>query len=238
MENNKKIIHGNCWVAYLDILGFKNLMFESEQQLGKGNIDIFVKIEYFDILNILKRKEQYWPDKVFTHWFSDSFLFYTSGCSKESYICIEQEARHFFIEAIWKRLPLRGALTVGEFYVDKDNNIFVGPALIDAYEYAEKQDWLGFLLTPNARDKLKELIPSLAESCIGYADFDVPVKPIKDCTEKLLACRLGNFPNTKECIAQILEEVKNKWPDDHLEIKAKYKRTLEFMDKTKFKSDT
>jgi hypothetical protein len=229
MENDKKIIHGNCWVAYFDILGFKKQIAEYQQQYGDDQIDIFVKVWYHDILRILEEKRGYWPNKVFTHWFSDSFLFYTSDSSAESYPCIEQESRHFFIGAIYKRIPIRGALTIGELYVDKDNNIFVGPAVIDAYEYAEKQDWLGFILTPNARNKLRKLIPSLAESCVGYVDFDVSVKP-KNCTEKLLACKFSNFPSTKECIEQMLEEVKNKWPDNCQEIKAKYNNTLNFIE--------
>jgi hypothetical protein len=35
-----------------------------------------------------------------------------------------------------------------------EHNIFVGEALIDAYEYGEKQDWLGFLLTPAVYETL------------------------------------------------------------------------------------
>jgi hypothetical protein len=34
-------------------------------------------------------------------------------------------------------------------------NIFIGEALIDAYEYGEKQNWLGFVLTPSVHAHLK-----------------------------------------------------------------------------------
>jgi len=44
---------------------------------------------------------------------------------------------------------------VGELYTQKKKNIFLGRALIDAYEYGEKQNWLGFILTPKVYERLK-----------------------------------------------------------------------------------
>ena len=56
---------------------------------------------------------------------------------------------------ILKEIPVRGSLSIGDLYTLQRKNIFIGKALIDAYEYGEKQNWLGFILTPSVHAHLK-----------------------------------------------------------------------------------
>lgn len=88
-------------------------------------------------------------------WFSDTFIIFASDDSWESFLLIERASRLFFQRLILKRIPLRGALTVGDLYTQKKKNIFLGKALIDAYEYGNKQNWIGFILTPSVYDRLE-----------------------------------------------------------------------------------
>ena len=141
---DEKIINSNCWVAWFDILGFRALMSKYEKHL-----DVFVGTYYEDILRTVNEKAGYWPKYVAPFWISDTFVFYTFNDSIEAFTCLNQVARHFFEQILYK-IPLRGALSFGRLYADREKGIYLGPVLIDAYEYAEKQDWVGFVLTPCA----------------------------------------------------------------------------------------
>jgi len=74
-------------------------------------------------------------------------------------------------------LPLRGAIGSGYLYFESGNSknefgscsILLGTALVDAAKYEKMQDWLGAIITPNARKILntiykKEGDPSILES--------------------------------------------------------------------------
>jgi hypothetical protein len=241
---NHKIIKGNCWVAYFDILGFKKLL---EEETKKSSLDVFFQIDYLDILWKLKEKEQYWPDIVFVHWFSDTFIFYTIDGSPKSLSCIETSATHFFVDVISANsaaMALRGALGFGEFYADKEKGIYGGPAFIDAYQYAEKQHWIGLVISPNARvalQKINRCPPDRGK----YREYDVPIKTkekniksevvIKIETEKLFSCEMQKYGHDVEkSIKEMQREAKTKLDrSEYDKVKAIYENTLKFIRYTK-----
>lgn len=87
-------------------------------------------------------------------WFSDTFIIYSYGAKDVDFAYVEQTGRLFFQKLILNHIPVRGAITFGKLYSQSSRNIFVGPALIDAYYYGEKQNWLGFVLTPKVTERL------------------------------------------------------------------------------------
>jgi len=139
---------GNKWVAYFDLLGFK-------QHIKKRGL-----IDAFGLLNSCSNElghhaQQF--ENVNLVSFSDTFLLYTSDDSRASFQAITDVSRSFFDEVILAGIPVRGALAFGELYADETNNLFLGQALIDAYEYGEKFDWLGFVLHPTALKRMSEV---------------------------------------------------------------------------------
>lgn len=75
-------------------------------------------------------------------YFSDTFLLWVDH---EAFrlpafmqMCID-----LFCYSLELGIPLRGGLGVGDAYMDKTKNLFVGPALIDAAEAEAAQRWLG-----------------------------------------------------------------------------------------------
>jgi hypothetical protein len=60
------------------------------------------------------------------------------------------------IETFLRKLPIRGAISFGEFYVDTDNSIYFGKALLDAIHLEKNQQWIGCILS----DNLGELVES------------------------------------------------------------------------------
>jgi len=231
------IVNGDCWVTCIDILGFRNHILDFERQNGKGCLHTYVKNYYEDILDELKKSGEYWLDKVRIWWASDTFVFYTLDDSVESFTCIQQETIHFCVSLIWKSFAFRGALATGQLYVDvepkRNRNILVGSSFIEAYEYAEKQNWIGFVLTPSAYSKLKVLGLNPVNLSATFVEFDVPVKnkemaPRKS-TEKLFSARIDKYPMVHNCIKQMQSECKNRHKEEYkTKYKSIYENTLRF----------
>tara|TARA_R100001129_G_scaffold170764_1_gene140463 strand:- start:2131 stop:2811 length:681 start_codon:yes stop_codon:yes gene_type:complete len=138
-----KVKYTKRWFAHLDLLGFT-------AQVEDNNLDL-VLAAYEDALDGLEEKAKIHKGKGISYtWFSDTFIIYSRGSSKEEFVLVEQISRLFFIKLIYRRIPVRGALTFGDLYSQKEKNIFIGKALIDSYKYGEDQDWVGLILTPDA----------------------------------------------------------------------------------------
>jgi hypothetical protein len=145
------VTEGNRYVAFFDILGFKNWV-ETE-----GSWNVFVYIRGF--MNLMIRASMpksvvnadmsvdLEPSIISYINFSDSIVFYSRDDSYEAFRSMLKVCAEFMNVIICgPTRAIRGALTHGEFYADPENNAYVGQALIDAYELEEKQDWLGVSL--------------------------------------------------------------------------------------------
>jgi len=235
MESNQ-VINANCWVAYFDILGFKNRIHDFNKQFGYGHLDTFVKIDYHDILNEAKnRVEQHKEllDKIEYTWFSDSFLFYIPvDDNGYSFSVFQSLAWQFLRGCIWKRIPLAGAMSAGEFYANKKENVFIGPALIDAVEYSEKQNWIGLVITPTGFKELQkfELNPL---NVFEFREYGVPVKikvkndkdetVIKESIERLIVFKMNKHHKVENRIREMHQKADK-------EAKIKYENTLKSID--------
>lgn len=146
-EEFRPLRYSNRWFCYLDLLGFTALV-------NDENIANVIPL-YNKALAKMERLAK--PKKghgVTYSWFSDTFIIYSYGGKESDFAYVEQTGRLFFQELILSHIPVRGALTFGKLYSQSSRNIFVGPALIDAYYYGERQNWLGFLLTPSVTERL------------------------------------------------------------------------------------
>lgn len=198
MEDNKNIIDGNCWLAYFDILGFKREVEWAEDK--KNNNFILSMCECISgEINLKRQFEGFAKGLVNIIWFSDTFVFYSSNDSEECLSAIECIAHQFFrtmftarwhfeekwhLENKWPSgntyVPLRGCLSYGHFYADRDKNIYWGSVLNEAYKLAESQDWIGYVLSEKAKDQMMKCHASYWEtikSC--YKKYDVPMKDRK-----------------------------------------------------------
>ena len=144
----KPLRYRKRWFCYLDLLGFTALV-------NDNNIGHVIPI-YQDVLKKLSRNAGAISTKqILYSWFSDTFIIYSRSDGEKDFAAIEGVGRRFFQELVLNGIPVRGAITHGGLYSQSSKNIFVGPALIDAYHYAESQAWLGFVLTPSVFSRLK-----------------------------------------------------------------------------------
>lgn len=186
MENKQRYEY---LVAYFDILGF-------EAYVKKNGLDSVVS-EYKKILQDIQNKPEPRLDlKGFSsHWFSDTFLFLfklEKENFKDSFNHMMYWSKSFFHKMTLKHWPLRGALTLGDLYAEPENDIFLGQALIDAYDCAENQNWLGFVLTPMIIERLEKLSCEKLNSYKRYfIQYEVPYKDNK--SRNLFALRLDKF---------------------------------------------
>lgn len=218
----KKDAFQKRWISYFDLLGFSNLV------QTKGELSVFNTIT--TAIEEFERKRN--PNGHFVErvWFSDSFILYSQGASERDFSPLEQISRHFFLSLIQKEIPVRGALACGEVYADKENNIIFGKGLIEAYKYAENQDWIGLILTPSAVLRMEEIgLP--ASKRPYYAKWPMPYKKCKQgfrFPPELPACRI-NTPGIQEILDRMRQKIDSK---NQKEVIHKYDRTIEFSNKT------
>jgi hypothetical protein len=214
------------WVGYFDLLGMKDL-YES------GNhISIFVALS--SAIEKFKDRVTAWP-KIGYAWFSDTFVVYTNDDSVESFGAIDSISGWFCYFLICADIPVRGAISCDVFYADRENDLFFGKALIEAYEYGEAQDWIGFILCPSAEERLKEF-GIQTEKLLDYAYTDIPFnKRSNKLIRKLLACVMGHHVavsvDDQNPIVERLKGMKERTVDEV--IRSKYDRTVKFLNDNK-----
>ncbi|MDN5941256.1 MAG: hypothetical protein L0H94_05170 [Nitrospira sp.] len=69
---------------------------------------------------------------------------------------------------------MRGAISHGEFFANRLKSMYFGPALVDAYEHCEGQQWLNFSLTDSLVKQLESV--GLSMPRLNYSPFQVPYK--------------------------------------------------------------
>jgi hypothetical protein len=231
------VIDSNRWVACFDILGFKELL-----KRYKNNLFALAHGEYKDVLKAAERQVSEWKDRVFAAWFSDTFLLYTPDDSRESFEALRNGIALFTEKLLAENIPVRGSLTVGEFYSDPSERIFIGDAVVTAYQYAEKLRWIGAVLTPEGRTKVEGSYPQALENTI-FVEYEVPVKSESgDGYEWLMAVRLnsGSTVNGRNVALQTIEDMMaeqkcNLTKDQWCKVEPIYKNTRRFMQKTALK---
>lgn len=218
-ENN----YSRRWLAYFDLLGTRHLI--ESQNIRK------VFSVYDNAINEAKRRSQY-HQQVTPIWFSDTFVFYSEDDSGEAFASIDAVSRWFVYFLIQDSIPVRGAISCGEFYADRHYSLYFGPPLVEAYEYGEAQDWIGFLLTPSAVIQIDSLnIPSAER--YNYCYWQIPFKSGKISTkEQLPACILGqwNITNGENlCLNQL---ARMKLQVESEDKSRKYRNSIDFIERS------
>jgi hypothetical protein len=138
------------FIAYFDVMGFKDFAYRnSHQDLVKLLRSLSVSVSAFDSVNTQKRQQHMLggitslldpPADDFSKsvLFSDTVLFFTDSDSDNDLEQILKTAHVFLGTALQDMIPIKGALAHGEFEVDRQNSIYCGRPLIDAYELAEE----------------------------------------------------------------------------------------------------
>jgi hypothetical protein len=166
-------------VAVCDILGFSNLVKEKPLKeildLHIPNFHSLLKAVVHTSSGVLPSRDEIIKNGyVGSAVFSDTVLIYS--------LIDELAGYHNVLVAVYALLAMplqhpelrfRIGVSYGEFYHDPDNNIYVGKALIDAYELEKIQEWCGGALTKTAEDIIGSGYATTRDILVTY---NIPVK--------------------------------------------------------------
>jgi len=153
--------------------------------------------------------------------------------SASSFAEMDHVCRWFAYFLVFQEIPFRGAIACDEFYADTNHNIFLGKALVEAHEYGEIQDWIGFFLCPSAVEQLGNMgLP--ADERLHYRQVDYPMKKSSCGLQPTLpACVIGNYAkmNGINPAIKALESMKSKLnnPQETCRVRKKYENTIQFL---------
>jgi len=220
--NYRPLRYRDRWFAYIDLLGFTNLV-------QSNSIQDVLPI-YSEALNRMRKACNLGKKEVglLSSWFSDTFIIYTRSDSLQDFAHLESAARNFFQLLIIKNIPARGCISHGKLYSQAKQNIFVGPALIEAHTYGEALDWIGFCLAPSVEAKLDSDLP-LDQRPFYRRVSDRGI--LRDAPANHLyayAFNNGNV-NGKNPFREKIKEMKQCAPSG---VENKYENTLTFIDNT------
>lgn len=125
------------YVAFLDVLGFKNLIIKNDCEYIRNIFENFKKSEV-----IVRDKDEIEFDNNNIHLkiMSDSMILYVDASI--SYSCTALLAHCAAIQAdlLLNDPPvlIRGGISYGDFYIEEENDILFGTALTNAYLLEEK----------------------------------------------------------------------------------------------------
>jgi hypothetical protein len=166
------------YLAYFDFIGFRNWI------LTEGSESVYKRVVYLlglavkgslpnsivnpDMSVTLRRS------RVLHSNFSDTIIFYTTNTSYAAFCELLKTCAHFIALALDIHM-VRGAITHGSFYVFPEDNIHIGEALIDAYDLAEDQDWIGVALHEKMKDD-PNLIKHQRKYSNCLVNYSIPFK--------------------------------------------------------------
>ena len=185
MDNRFDRPDQNRYVAYFDMLGLKTATrrnpakaWESLKNLQSCMDEVSkLKIHVLDkdivLVNIVK-----------TIILADSVLIFTHGDSLNDLTAILMLTSELFAKGLHRCVPLRGAITYGEFFYDFDLNLFGGIPFVQAYELEKKAQWSGIVVDNLVAGKYrKTTFPKCPDGSSLVIEWDVPFK--KNIKEKM-----------------------------------------------------
>ena len=202
------------WVAYFDLLGSKD----------KNELDLY---EIYRSCLEQADWNTHLIDTVQIAFFSDTFLLYTPDDSTKSLDSIDMVACGFFDDLIAREIPVRGAMACNQFYADKPNGVYLGKALVEAHEYGEKYNWLGFVLHQSALEAMAKTGRTATDRG-HYKNWEAEFLNKTSnayCKERVTAY---SSLNSLQDLKSMAERIKR---DD---IKRKYTNSIDFLEGTNF----
>lgn len=167
----------NRYVAFLDILGFADLVKEESLATVKSHVAA--------ALAALEKSREAAPKLGFDEVavrpvnvfsFSDTFVLLSDNESPEALLSFLSATIHLTRTLYAQALPVRGAVTFGEADFIAETNHAVGKAIVAAAEFEKKQHWFGVMLDEAS-------FPASGKNLIAQKEFadvllhwDVPVK--------------------------------------------------------------
>ncbi len=179
----------NIYVAFLDIMGFKDRVFRERHKDVKKMLEslheakeTILKDAKKSVMKLTSFQENHKnikknPPVDYLVSFSDSIILFSSDDTKDSLNSIIVDVEYIFSEALDNEIPLKGAIAFGEMTVNINKSLYFGRPLIDAYELHKDLQMYGVVLHHTAQKRFDEELskdPIWVELVVS--DYPVPMK--------------------------------------------------------------
>lgn len=171
------------FIAVCDILGFRSLvMTRGLEDLMASELSWFRRLLAFSVvhgdvpdlppeLSVLRNQ-----GKVGFAWFSDTILVYALDDDDLSCRKVLETVGWLLFTTMTSSTRIRAGIAYGEFYADPTNELYVGPALVEAYELEQAQAWAGAVLTECAAARLPDRTSSGQRLQWWVCEYPAPLK--------------------------------------------------------------
>ena len=154
--NKKQVDNGwpitaERFVAFIDIMGFKDLIMRStHNQVYKMMRTINEQRRHNADIQWLGITEKL----IRTMTYSDSIMIYSKDDSTKSFDSISNTISGLSYDLFIEGIPHKGALAFGTMTIDSEDSIFFGQPLIDSYLLQEELSFYGVLLHGSVEKKI------------------------------------------------------------------------------------
>jgi hypothetical protein len=231
--NQKRVITDcdNCYVAFLDILGFKELFDPSKQQskplkkilelfTGYVGKSIYKRRNHADELSRHGHSSPTKPTQILM--ISDSIVVKTRDASYDSLAAIIDTA----IDLVWAGfiagVPLRGCITknclldcnLHDDNLDLKINIYWSQGIIDTFTFEKRIQIAGCMLLDDVKCQIPGFLKSNSEYTSKLINYSIPMKEDVVCEGFMLnwtqgpffATTMGNPDGTKDSIEEFVKQ--------------------------------
>ena len=170
------------FVVFLDIMGFKDYV---ARHTHNEVYDMMTKIsDIKDVVDAFVEKKsedgKFINKGLYTTSFSDLVILFSKDDSLESFDLITEAASFIVANALENTIPMKGAISFGTISVNKDDQIYFGQPLIDAYLLQEEVQYYGIV----AHNSIDEYISNMtnneiSENYVTLASFKEIKTPLK-----------------------------------------------------------
>jgi len=142
------------FVAYLDILGFKDMVMRNPHSVI---YDLLSKIsKQRESLDNVQSKdffsEKFQDAGIYSVSFSDSIMLFSKKDTPEDLKFFIFSVLWIFTKALESSVPIKGAIAHGQISINKSQQIYFGQPIIDAYLLEEELKYMG-IVAHNTIDK-------------------------------------------------------------------------------------
>jgi hypothetical protein len=175
---------GQYMVAVCDILGFSDLIENNPLEVVvERSLGWFRKALHHSLhksgfpSEIPTKAAMEMHEHLGVAWFSDTVLLYSLRDDDEAVRQLIATVGWLIFENIVAgRTRIRAGVSYGEAFIDHQNSIFVGKAILEAYRLEQRQQWSGAALTEAATNRIPEGLRSGKFADWWVIPYDVPVK--------------------------------------------------------------
>lgn len=226
-EENNWETTTNRFVAFFDIMGFKDLVLKTKHQDIVDLLEALSKarttLDQVNNTKIGAAKLVRGETKSFT--FSDSIIFFSKGDSEGDANKITLDCLYLQKVALEKQIPIKGAIAYGEITVDHKNSIYFGQPIIDAYLLHE--DLHMFTVIADYQFEKKAISNNLGGTKTVFEFYKTPLKSGK-ANHYILKPIPKNIDSTLENLNKLYHSVSGK-PRQYID------NTIEFYNTIKAK---